>query len=290
VTIPRSRMLLAPPLWSALLLGLAHGVHGDAQSTVQLSPADLIKAVISTELKDPNTASVRWKYVLEKEADGKQETREVVETKAGSIDHLVAISGKPLSDVEQRNESQRIQRLSHNAEEQRKLQEIRRKDAEQCNAFLKMIPDAFLFAYTSERAGPNGDLVKLTFRPNPSFQPPSREGKVMHEMAGEIWVDARQRRLVSINGQLLNDVKFAGGLFGHLEKGGRFSVKRAELAPGDWEMTEMEVNMHGKALLFKTICVQQKELHRNFERVPEDLTFADAAALLMKQSLIAAKR
>jgi hypothetical protein len=289
VTIPGSRMMIVPPA-ALVLLGLVHGAYATAQTAPQTSPADLIRAVISTELKDPNTANVRWKYVLDKEADGKQETRDVVETKSGSIDHLVAISGKPLNDVEQRNESQRIQRLSHNPEEQRKLEATRRKDAEQCNAFLKMIPDAFLFAYTGERAGPNGDFVKLTFRPNRSFQPPSREGKVMHEMAGEIWVDAKQHRLVSINGQLLNDVKFAGGLFGHLEKGGRFSVKRTELAPGDWEMTEMEVNMHGKALLFKTICVQQKELHRNFERVPDDLTFADAAALLMKQSLMATKR
>jgi len=49
------------------------------------------------------------------------------------------------------------------------------------------------------------------------------------------------------------------------------------------------VNMRGKALLFKTISVQQKELHQNFERVRDDLTMSDAAALLLKQALIAAK-
>ena len=94
-----------------------------------------------------------------------------------------------------------------------------------------MVPDAFLFEY----AGESGDLIKLTFKPNPAFRPPSREGKVLHEMAGEIWVDAEQQRLVSINGQLVNEVKFAGGLLGHLEKGGQFSVKRAEIAPGHWD-------------------------------------------------------
>jgi len=290
VMIPQSRMMLAPHVLSTLLLlGLAQGPYATAQTTTQLSPADLIKAVISTELNN-SSSDIRWKYVLEKEADGKQETREVVETKAGSIDHLVAVSGKPLSDVEQRNESERVLRLSHNPEQQRKLEASRRKDADQCNAFLKMIPNAFVFAYTGERAGENGDMVKLTFKPNPGFQPPSREGRVMHEMSGEVWVDAKHHRLVSIRGQLLNDVKFGGGLFGHLEKGGLFTVKRAELAPGDWEMTELQVNMHGKALLFKTICVQQKELHRDFERVSDDLTLADAAALLLKQRLIAAKR
>jgi hypothetical protein len=67
-------------------------------------------------------------------------------------------------------------------------------------------------------------------------------------------------------------------------------VKRAEIAAGDWEVTEMTVNMHGKALLFKSICVQQKEVHSNFERVPEDLSLADAANMLLRQTLVASKR
>jgi hypothetical protein len=149
-----------------------------------------------------------------------------------------------------------------------------------------MIPNAFAF----ENAGQNGDLMKITFRPNPNFQAPSREGKVLQQMAGEMWVDARQKRLVSIDGQLVNEVKFGGGLLGHLEKGGQFAVKRAELATGDWEVTEINVNMHGKALLFKSISVQQKEIHSNFERVPEDLTLGDAANLLLQQALVAAKQ
>jgi hypothetical protein len=56
-----------------------------------------------------------------------------------------------------------------------------------------------------------------------------------------------------------------------------------------WEVTDIAVNMRGKALLFKTISVQQKEVHRNFERVGDDLNMSDAAALLLQKSLIAAK-
>lgn len=284
-----SRTRLATVVFLGVFVGLAASSPAAPQSNPQLSPGDLIKAVIRTELNS-NLPEARWKYMLEKQVDGKQETREVIETKSGSLDHLVAVAGKPLSDAQQHDELQRIFRVSHSPEEQRKLEETRRKDSDQCVAFLKMVPDAFVFEFSPETAGDTGNLVKVIFKPNPSYQPPTREGKVLHEMAGEIWVDAKQQRLVSINGQLLNEVKFAGGLLGHLEKGGHFAVRRTEVAPGQWEMTEMDVNMHGKALLFKTISVQQKELHRDFERVPDDLTLADAAALLMKQSLVAAKR
>ena len=277
-----SRVMLA----TIVFLGIGCAKSAVAQS--QASPADLIKAVIHNELS--TTAEVRWKYMLDKEVDGKQETREVVETKSGSLDRLVSAAGNPLNDAQQHEELQRLLEVSHSPEQQRRLAESRKKDAQQCDAFLKMIPDAFLFQYSGKQTSPADHLVKLTFQPNPAFQAPSREAKVLREMAGEIWIDTKQQRLVSIRGQLLNEVKFAGGLLGRLEKGGTFRVNRAEIAPGQWETTEMEVNMHGKALLFKTISVRQKELHRNFDRVSEDLTMADAAAFLMKESFVAANR
>lgn len=198
----------------------------------------------------------------------------------------MAVAGKPLTGAQEANEAKRILRFSHSPDEQRKAEEARRKDAEQCNTFLRMIPDAFVFEY----AGESGNAAKLNFKPNPHFQPPSREGKVLQQMAGEMWVDVRQQRLISISGQLTNEVKFGGGLLGHLEKGGRFIVKRAEIAPGDFELTELTVNMQGKALLFKSIAVQQKEVHSNFERMPDELSLADAANVLLKKTLIASNR
>jgi len=274
-------------MFAGVVLAVLSGM-GSAESPLkaQLSPADLVKAVLRSELNSSDVTETRWKYVLKKEVDGKEETREVVETKSGSLDRLIAISGRPLTDPQQRDETERILRLSHNPKEQHRIEQTHLKDVAQCNAFLQMIPDAFLFAY----AGESGGLVKLTFKPNARFQPVSREGKVLHEMAGEIWVDANQQRLVSISGQLMNEVKFGGGVLGHLEKGGQFSVKRTEIAPGRWEVTEIAVNMRGKALLFKTISVQQKELRSNFQPVPDDLSLSDVAGLLLKQALVAAKR
>ena len=254
----------------------------DAQFQRQSSAAELIKAVIHNELKPSNSGEARWKYLLTKESNGTEETRQVVETNSGSIERLIAIAGKPLSSVQEHNETERILKLARNADDQKKLQESRRKDAEQTDAFLGMIPSAFLFEY----AGQSGELVKIIFKPNPQFTSSSREAKVLREMKGEIWINAQQQRLASIHGQLMNDVKFAGGLLGHLEKGGQFSVKRAEITPGYWEMTNLAVNMQGKALLFKTICIQQKESHSDFQRVPNDLSLSDAAGLLLEHASI----
>lgn len=49
-------------------------------------------------------------------------------------------------------------------------------------------------------------------------------------------------------------------------------------------------DMQGKALLFKTISVQEKEMHTDFQSVSENLSFSEAAALLLQETLVAAKR
>ena len=280
---------LCIPVMSLAVFGLFLTVESGAaqsQSTTQFSPATLVKDVIYNEMHPSNAETIHWKYRLEKTLGGRQETRTVIETPSGSLDRLLAIAGQPLSDVQQAEEAKRILRFSHSPDEQHKAEQARQKDADQCNAIFKMIPDAFIFQQT----GQNGDAVRLSFTPNPQFQPPSREGKVLQHMTGEMWVSASQKRLISIDGRLTSEVKFGGGLLGHLEKGGQFMVKRAEVAPGDWEVTELTVDMQGKILLLKSISVQQKEIHSNFERMPGDISIADAAGLLLKQTLVAWKR
>lgn len=270
----------------ALVAVLAGTAAAQSPYTPQLSPTNAVKNVIYNEMHPPSTNNIHWKYRLEKASGNRQETRTVVETPSGSLDRLMAISGRPLTGAQEADEAKRIIKFSHSPEEQQKAEAAHRKDAEQCNAFMKMIPDAFIFEY----AGQSANAVKLNFKPNPRFQPPSRAAKALQQMAGEMWFDARQQRLISISGQLMNEVKFGGGLLGHLQKGGQFIVKRAEIAPGDWEVTELTVNMQGKALLFKSIAVQQKEVHSNFERMPDELSIADAANVLLKQTLVASAR
>ena len=116
------------------------------------------------------------------------------------------------------------------------------------------------------------------------------EARVFQPMQGEMTVDTKQERLAAIKGHLVEDVKFGGGLLGHLDKGGRFEVRQTEVAPGQWEMTVLIVDMKGKVLLFKTIDVQQVESHLDFHRVPDDLTLGEAASILNEQTVVADNR
>jgi len=265
---------------------IASAFGQSAPAGLEVSANDLVRAVVANELKFQDGSHGRWMYRVEREEQGKKKTREVVQTGLGSLDRLVAVEGQPLNAKEQKDESERIGNLLLNPVEQQRLEQTKKKDAEQCKAFFRLFPDALSFNY----AGRDGDLIKLSYRPNPNFQPPSREARVFHEMEGEMWVHETQRRLVRIRGHLIADVKFAGGLLGHLEKGGHFNVEQRELSPGQWDLTFMEVDMKGKALFFKTIDVNEKEYRSDFRTVPDGLTLAEAADILSNEVTVAANR
>jgi len=267
-------------------LPIAAEFSQSASSGAPISANDLVRAIVANELKPQGESRGRWMYRVEREQQGKKKAKEVVQTGQGSLDRLVAVDGQPLSAKEQQEEKERIGNLVRNPAEQQKLEQTRKKDAEQCKAFFKMLPDALTFIFASR----DGDVIKLNYRPNPSFQPPSREARVFHEMEGELWVHETQRRLVRIRGQLVADVNFAGGLLGHLEKGGHFNVEQRELSPGQWDLTFMEVDMKGKALFFKTIDVNEKEYRSDFRTVPDGLTLAEAADILSNEVTVAANR
>jgi hypothetical protein len=266
-----------------ILLGVP--AHPQSVSSSQVSANDLARRVITNELKfqDDHT---NWMYRLEQEQYGKKQVEEIIETKEGSLSRLLSINDRNLTAKQQEEEDQRVQELLTSRSAKRKLQGALDAETLQGRRLFKLLPAAFVFTY----AGGDGNLAKLSFRPDPNFYPPSLEARVFHDMEGEMWVDCKQERLAAFNGHLTEDVKFGLGLLGHLDKGGHFEVKQAEVVPGHWDMTTMSVEMTGKALLFKSIGVQKRENRRDFQQVPDDLTLTQAADILNRHIVVADNR
>lgn len=276
---------LAAAIVTIILLG-SNALSQSDSVRPGMSAVELARKVVTNELKVQDEEHYHWMYRLEKEESGRKQAQEILETNDGSLSQLLSVDGHPLDVQQQRKENQRMQRLVSHPDEQWNLQQASNKKAEQGARLFRILPDVFVFSY----AGRQGDLVTLTFRPNPNFQPPSPEARVLHCMEGEMTVDTRQERLAALNGHLMEDVKFGGGLLGHLDRGGKFEVRQTEVAPSHWEMTALKVNMKGKALLFKTIGVQETENHSDFHRLPDDLTLAEAAGILNRQIVVANNR
>jgi len=282
-----ARLIRSPAIVIVIVILLASSALPQSDSErLAMSANELARRVVTNELKFQAEEHGHWMYRLQKEEPGKKQVLQILETNSGSLSRLISVGGRPLDARQQQKEYLRMQRLVSHPEEQRNLKLASNKKAEQGARLFRILPDVFVFSY----AGRQADLVTLTFRPNPNYQPPSLEARVLHNMQGEMTVDIKQERLAALSGQLIEDVKFGGGLLGHFDKGGKFEVRQTEVASGEWEMTIQCVDMKGKALLFKTIGLKETENHSDFYRVPDDLTLAEAAGILNKQSVVADNR
>jgi hypothetical protein len=280
VTLKRNSVVL---ILTIILLGVPARPQSVPNSPI--SANDLARRVVTNELtfQDDHT---NWMYRLEKEQYGKKQVEEIVETKEGSLSRLLSINDRPLTAKQQLEEDERVRELMSSRSAQQKLRRALDAETLQGRRLFEMLPDAFVFSY----AGGDGNLVKLSFRPNPGFHPPSLEARVFHDMEGEMWVDCKQERLAGFDGHLTQTVKFGFGLLGHLDKGSHFEVRQAEVVPGHWDMTTLSLEMTGKALLFASIGVQKKENHQDFHRVSDDLTLTQAADILNRPIVVADNR
>jgi hypothetical protein len=240
-----------------------------------VSAQELLRQVVDNELRADKEAQSHWMYKSTKRKSGRVETKEVVETKEGELHRLISIDGT-LSQEQQKSERERIQKVVTDPDEVEKRQKDQKNDSDQSEHMLAVLPQAMIASYGGRRKG----LIELNLKPNPQYHPTSHETEVFHAMAGEMWVNGKEDRLAKIDGHLIKEVKFGGGLLGHLEKGGEFHVTQSEVQPGHWEIIALHIHMQGKALFFKSIGVQENETRSDFKRVPDDLTLAQAAEKL----------
>jgi len=246
------------------------------QQTPPANVNQLVRDVISNEVQSENSDQTQWMYRLQRQEGARTTVREVVETKDCDVHLLLATDGAALTPDQRQKENERLEKLKHSPQQQRKKKSEQQEDDRKAIEMFKMLPDAFLYQYRSNK----GSLVDLTFHPNPNFRPPTREAQVFHAMEGSMLVDAQKKRLVELDGHLAQAVEFFGGLLGHLDKGGHFMVKRADVGSGHWAITVLNVEMKGKALIFKGINLNQKDFSSDFHSLPANLNVAQGVDML----------
>lgn len=268
----------------AFALFCASAFTSAAQSDKAQLPAsanDLVRAVVQNELKQAGDTSKLYAFKQRTEKPRGTQIKQMVETPDGILGRVITVNDKPLSPEERRKDDARINRLL-DPNEMRKKSKEQKEDERRTREMVRALPDAFVYEYNGTQPGPNGsEVVRLRFRPNPRFNPPTRETLVFQGMEGEMWIDPKIKRMAKIDGTMIKDVTIGWGILGRLDRGGRFIVEQGEVIPGRWETTKLSLDFNGKALLFKTIRIKSTDTFSDFRLVPP-MNVAQALDFLRK--------
>jgi hypothetical protein len=273
---------------------LCAAIGGAAQSPPALPPVELVRRVVANETKT-NDQTIKFMFRQRKETPNGSQTKLMVQTREAIVGMVVANDDHPLDLQQRRGEFGRVERFINEPDELERKQKKEKEDAERIHRILRALPDAFLYEYDGTEMGradvgkPGDELVRLKFRPNPKYEPPTRVEQVLTGMKGVVLIDPREQHIAQIDGTLMKDVTFGWGILGHLDKGGHFLVKQCDVMNDNWAISRMELEFTGKILLFKSINIKSTEVYSDFRPVPVDLTFAQGVYLLKKEAITVAQ-
>jgi hypothetical protein len=258
-----------------------------ASQTPSLSPADLVRQTVTNELKQPDDGP-KFMFRDTKETPHGTSTKLMVQTREAMAGMLIAVNGQPLGPGMRQAEMNRLNQLVQDRGALQRKRKQEKEDEARVNRMVKALPDAFLYEPDGTVLGtpgtgkPGDELLRLKFRPNPNYDPPSRTEQVLAGMQGYILIDAKKYRIAKIDGTLFKDVSFGWGILGHLDKGGHFVVEQADVGDDHWEISHMSLDFTGRVLLFKSLKIKSNEIYSDFRPAP-DLSFAQGVELLKKQ-------
>lgn len=262
---------------ASILIGISPAQQSGPPST---PPQQLVREVVHNEITSNNSPSIPHMFRAQKRTPKGSQTRLYVETRDAIAGMLIAVNDRPLNPEQEQLETKRLDWLSSNPDQLRKKKAREKEDADRTLQIVKALPDAFLYEYAPTDNGTPSSQVRLNFRPNPSYSPPSHVEQALEGMRGYLLLDTQARRIARIDGTLFKDVTFGWGLVGRLDKGGHFVVSQADVGDGAWEITQMRLDIKGKILLFKSLSLVSDEVFSDYRRVPDTLTFAQGVEML----------
>jgi hypothetical protein len=220
-----------------------------------------VRQAVSAELQANQTDKSIWTYRETNISSDKNAVYTSIETQEGTLRRLIELNGHPLSPQATATETHRIQNYVNDPSAQAKARKAAQHDGAQAEELLKMLPEAFLWT----READNGDLETLNFRPNPNFDPPDMQSRVMGVMAGQLIISKDGHRIHTLRGKLTQDILIGFGILGKLDRGGTFDVERRVVGDGLWQITETHVHIGGHALLFHTIGQQEDDVKTDWK-------------------------
>jgi hypothetical protein len=226
-----------------------------------------------------NYAGTRVEEETEFEKDGKVKKTEVSEytffyLNGDEVSTLVKKDNKPLSDEEQKKENEKTQkeiaeiqkREAKKEAKDEKAKEEGKKDKDDDDVDIETFLRAAQFVNPRRERFRGQDVLVFDFEPNSEFQPHKMVERIVHELAGVIWIDEQAHEVARLEAYFVGDFRVAGGLLANLQKGTSFVFEQSYFNNEVWLPTYEEAHVGVRVLLMKGFNVNAVTRYSDYKR------------------------
>jgi hypothetical protein len=226
-----------------------------------------------------NYAGTRAEEETEYEKDGKVKKTELNEytffyLNGDEVSTLIKKDGKALSDEELKKENEKTQKRIEEIQKSEakkeakdeKAKEEGKKEKDDDDVGIETFLRAAQFVNPRRERFRGRDVLVFDFEPNPEFQPHKMVEKIVHELAGVIWVDEQAHEVARLEGYFVGDFHVAGGLLANLQKGTSFVFEQSYFNNEVWLPTYEEAHVGVRVLLLKGFRVNATTRYSDYKR------------------------
>ena len=225
-----------------------------------------------------NYAGTRSEEETEFDKTGKITKRELHEytffyLHGDEVSTLVKKDGKALSEEEQKKENEKVQKEIQDIEKRDAKKEAKEEKAKEegkekkdDDVGIEVFLRACQFVNPRRERFRGQDVLVFDFEPNPEFKPHKLAEKVVHELAGVVWIDEKARDVARLEAYFVGDFRFAGGVVANLQKGTSFVFEQAYINNEVWLPTYEEAHVGVRVLLVKAFKVNQVTRYSDYKK------------------------
>ena len=226
-----------------------------------------------------NYAGTRSEEETEYDKTGKISKRELHEytffyLSGNEVSTLVKKDGKPLSEEEQKKENEKVQKEIQDIEKRdakREAKEDKAKDEgkekkDDDDVGIETFLRACQFVNPRRERFRGQDVLVFDFEPNPEFKPHKLVEKVVHELAGVVWIDEKAHDVARLEAYFVGDFRFGGGVIANLQKGTSFVFEQAYINNEVWLPTYEEAHVGVRVLLVKAFKMNEVTRYSDYKK------------------------
>jgi hypothetical protein len=274
-------------------IGLAQSTDATKGSSTDATPLSVpprswVVDAAANELIALHHKDSYLRYRMETVNEKGTQVRDVIESKDGTVARLILKDGKPLTDEQDKGERERLNDMIASPESYAKHVKNGESEKKMADTLVPLMPDAMINTYTpgQPQSGRNGGALEivLDYKPNPKWVPPNTEAQALTGLEGRVWIDAKTRNVVRMEGTIFRGVNFGWGMLAHIYPGGKLVLNQTDAGGNRWIFTDFSMQLSVRALMVKTLNIHSTAKASDFQTLAP-LTYQDAIHLLLSTPL-----
>jgi len=268
-----------------VFLAAAQTAQGSAAVvSPDVPPRTWVESAAANELsiiKDDGKVPLRYRV---HKIDSKEDiTREVIETRDGTVARLIERNGQKLTTAEDAAERERLNDILASPADF--VRHHKRDDATRVDSLqlVSQMPYAMIFTYAPGQPqlhGVPGRQIVIDFIPDKNYKTQETLDDLLTGIQGRMWIDAQSHRMVRVEGLVGEAVNFGWGILGKINKGGTIVLEQANATGDRWVYSRLDTHLTMRVVV-KTVAMNNKMTAWDFRPLPKPVSVQEAVHTLL---------